>query len=53
MARIGVKAQIFRDGDLEVSRAFAPWMGLEMTPRQHAVQWAEQERQVPQRGSLD
>jgi hypothetical protein len=48
--RYGVEAQFLLNGDLERARTFATWMGLTLTPREHAVQWAEQEREALERG---
>jgi hypothetical protein len=42
----GVEAQFFLNGDLERARTFATWMSLMLTPREHAVQWAEEERKT-------
>jgi hypothetical protein len=46
----GIEAQFFLNGDLERARTFAMRMGLTLTPREHAVQWAEQEREALERG---
>lgn len=40
----GAEAQFLLNGDLERARTFATRMGLALTPRDHAVQWAEEER---------
>jgi FRG domain len=42
----GVEAQFFLNGDLERARTFASYMVLTHTAREHAIHWAEQERQA-------
>lgn len=47
----GIEAQFWKNEEFSYSRTFAPWMGLTLTPREHAIQWAEQERAVLLQGS--
>lgn len=46
----GIEAQWFKNEEFSHARTFAPWMGLTLTPREHAVQWAEEERKALKKG---
>jgi hypothetical protein len=45
----GVEAQVFLNGDLERARTFASYMVLTHAAREHAIHWAERERQALKR----
>ena len=42
----GIEAQFLKNEEFSHSRRFAPWMGLTVTPREHAVRWITSEEEA-------